>query len=138
MTAARSLQSVSGGIAERTAKKIQDTLEPARTQPKNQVTRVKVQELEREVSTLCDRAFQLALLLRSTRAVFRVVNPTRGTAIVLEDCDIEVVAVEGRVYSPIDRVAFSVSGGLQKLVLAPEGGEDIIRLEKAYVVGLAG
>lgn len=134
VTAAKSLPYRSNEIADRTARGIEDTLEPALTQTQRQSARAKAEQLTRELLALCNKALRLSIALGSSKAMFRVVVPGFGTE-VPEESEMELVAMDGK--TPCDRpkVAFAIFGGLEKRTLMPRGNEEIVGLEKAQVVG---
>ena len=140
VAAARLLKSNPTENADRAVKKILDTLDPALTQSRRQMTRAKNEQLSKEVRNLCDKTFHLSLEMRSSRAVFRVTIPMTKTQIAAEDAENEMVAVEGKNSSASGsfKISFTVFGGLEKTTLMPGDGEETIKLEKPHVVGYAG
>lgn len=145
VTAAKSLKGRSNHLATRaikTALEIEDTLEPALTQlnsrPKAE-QRAKNEQLGKEVRALCDKALELSLELRSSKAIFKVLMPEPGTSTDFnaEDTEMDLVAVIGKTNptTSMIQVAFTVCGGLEKTTLIPGDGEEKVTLQKAQVVG---
>lgn len=130
-------------LADRTAEKIEETLEPALTQLSSRPTaeqRARNEQLTKEVRTLCDKALELSLELRSSKAIFKVVMLEHGRSIDVnaEDTELDLVAVIGKINPsiPLIQVAFTVSAGLEKTTLIPGDSEETVTLQKAQVVGV--
>lgn len=142
VTAAKSLESRSthhAVLADRSADKIEETLKPALTLCPKAEKRAKEERLTKEVRALCNKALELSLELRSSKAIFKVIMPERGTGtdINAEDTDMDLVAVIGKPNptTPMIQVAFPVSGGLEKTTLIPGDGQEKVILQKAQIVG---
>ena len=126
----------SSGAVGRASKKIQDTLEPALTSGVL-ASRAKVDQLSRELEVLCDKALQLSLVFRQSKAIFKVVVPDPHLEVL--EAEMELVAIEGRASSlDYTKISFVVFGGLQKTTLFPGENEETVMLEKSQVVGFAG
>ncbi len=133
VSAAKALNMPSG-TAERAAREILETLEPARTLVATK--QAKTQQLSQDLQAVCDKAFRLSLILRESKATFKVVVPAANVDIYADSAEMELIAMEdGRPPPHRQRVLFTAFGGLQKTALSPDEGEDIVMLEKAHVVG---
>ncbi len=88
VSAAKALN-MPGGTAERAARKILETLEPART-PKQ----AKTQQLTQGLQAVCDKVFRLSLILRESKATFKVVVPAAHVEIHADSAEMELVAIE--------------------------------------------
>ncbi len=115
--------------------KIKETLQPALTTPyQRQTSRAKSDQLEREVLAVVKKSLHLALVLRESKDIFKVIVPEGG--VVVDEMAMELVAMEkNKQSSPRTKVAYTVFGGLEKTTLHPGGSEDIVVLEKAWFVG---
>ena len=83
--------------------------------------------------TLCEKALQLLLDFRESKAFFKVVVPE--LADYLNEVEMELLAVEGKETSARPRVEWIVFGGLRKTTPYTDGLEETILLEKSQVVG---
>ena len=134
VTLVKSLRNMSD-IAERTAKKLQEMLEPALTPHLQQAPRPRTERLGHEVRTLCENSLKLALVLRESKAIFRVVKPELDTRVTEDDAEMMLVAVEEGSPSAKTKIKYIVFGGLEKTTINPGGSEETVQLEKAHVVG---
>lgn len=120
--------------AERATRKILETLEPARTP--GPISQAKDQQLSRDLLAICDKASQLSLIFRESKAIFKIVVPYSDVDVLADNPEMELIAMEdGRNPPRRPRVLFTAFGGLEKTVLSPDGRENVVRLEKAHVVG---
>ena len=108
-------------------------MEPALTYSRHQPPRVKYEQLERDMVALCEKAFQLLLAIRESKAFLKVIVPELGHN--LNEDEMELVAVEGKETSALPRVEWIVFGGLRKTTPYADGLEETILLEKSQVVG---
>lgn len=130
VVAARALRQHSGAVA-RAYKKLEDTLEPALTPGQ---TRARLDQLSRDLQALCEKAFQLSLALRESKAIFKVFVPSLQVEIF--ETDTELVAIDPKPSSsPGIKTLFVVFGGLQKTTLIPGEKQETVLLEKSNVVG---
>ena len=133
VTAAKALNRPCGK-AERATRKILETLEPARTP--GPTSQAKAQQLNRDLRVICEKASQLSLTFRESKAIFKIVVPYSNVDVLADNPEMELIAMEdGSVPPRRPRVLFTAFGGLEKTALSPDGREDVVRLEKAHVVG---
>lgn len=134
--AAQSLRIKSNGVADRTARKLQDMLEPALTQ-NPRMSLAKTDQLTRELQTLCNKALELSLVLRSNKSILKFIVQERDTKFIVEETEMELVAMTGRMFSTVAQVEFTVFGGLEKTTLFPGDNEETVKLEKEQIIGRA-
>ena len=73
-------------------------------------------------------------MLRSSKAHFTVVKAPYHA--VVDEENMELVAMDGKIHPSRAKVAFTVFGGLEKTTVLPGDSEVTIRLEKPQVVGI--
>lgn len=130
VVAARALRQPSGAVA-RAYDMLKDTLKPALTSGQ---TRARLDQLLRDLQTLCEKAFQLSLVLRESKVTFKVLIPPRQVEICKSDTELMAVDLKPS-SSPGIKTFFVVFGDLQKITSTPDERQEIVLLKKSNVVG---
>ena len=93
-------------------------------------------ELKDDINTVCEKAYHFALLLRQSKADFKlIVPPHDATVDESEEAAEELLGQEIGPPSKQGRIAFTVFGGLAKTVHGPGGEVSHLTLEKPHIVG---
>lgn len=131
-------------LSNTVAKEIRDTLEQALTQSPQNMTRDKVDQLEKDTIELCDKALECALMYRSMKRNVRVVVPEPNTKFRnykdsgrFEQCEmLLMVSISGIIPEPIARVAFTLCGSIEMTRDIPGDKGTPWTMERAMVVGI--
>ena len=112
---------------------ILETFAPALTPNQSSTQR---RQLQRDLFAICDKAFGLSLKFRESNAIISVVCPRPDSDVSVNNAETLLTATrQGQKPSADTRYWFTAFGGLEKTSLSLDGGEDLIKLEPAHVVG---